>query len=193
MLLGIAVEAGRIGIEQRPHVGRLLAVVALDRGPHLDQLGDIVGRGPVRPGQRAEPAAGHRDHFFQRREIILGMGVGQTISHVRIAPSEHMRHPEPIAHDPHVIGPAAGAFARYTPIGSHRLSPITTRSRSATNAPSTFHLRLTRPRAMPDVWHGQLASATPPVRPSRSRRALVRPASVLPRHPGESRDPRTPP
>ncbi len=118
VLLRIAVETGGIAVEQRAHVGRLLHVIACHGRAGVEPVDDEIGLRPILPADRAEPAASHRQHFLESREIVLGVGVGDAIGDVGIGLAEDVRHAEIVASDAHVIG---ARRRRRHPLGKQRL------------------------------------------------------------------------
>ena len=97
------VQPGGIGIKQGPNVSGLLHVIALYRFAGTHQPQREINPGTGLPVQRAKPTACHRDHVLQRREIILGMGIGDAVADIGVTGAKHMRHAEIVTHNPGII------------------------------------------------------------------------------------------
>ena len=108
MLLGIAVESGGIGIEQRAGIGRQARILALGRAARAQQMINVIDLRPVLARDRAIAPASHRRDILESGEIVLGMSDGDAERDVRIGSSVDVRHAEFVAHDLCTVGAPIG-------------------------------------------------------------------------------------
>ncbi len=100
MKVRIIGEAAGIAVEHGAHVGGELFIVPIHLLPHADELDiPIVGDGELAEGQEAEPPARRGEDPLNRREVVLGVRVGEAERRVLIALAEDVRHAELVADD----------------------------------------------------------------------------------------------
>ena len=118
MFLGVLVEAGGVGFEQRAGIGRQGVIMAVRRAARVEQVIDVVDLRTFLTRNRAVTTARHRDHVLQGEEIVLGVGDRDAVSDIGIRFAVDMRHTEFAADD--FGGVAVVARRRFGRLGEER-------------------------------------------------------------------------
>ena len=89
---GIGVQPAGIPVEQRADIGRLCRIIARDGRLRAEQMEDVIGLCAIPASDRAQPAARHRQHVLQRREIVLAMRITHAVGDIGVGPPKDMGH-----------------------------------------------------------------------------------------------------
>ena len=122
---GIEVQAVGVGLADGPELGIERGVFFVQAIPQPDQAHVIVVRRHRQPRLGGQLPAHSEEHILNRREVVLGMGVGQAVCRVGVRLAENVRDAPLVADNLHIVlrrlakrgGKIDRRFHRKQPVG----------------------------------------------------------------------------